>query len=496
MIVTTGSWGWVYGPAGEVASWDTESPHEGPALPGERLILDGMEATWAIDVIPPVAQPSTLRFRVYMAEPDAGGNWLNVGIGDPIAASGFAYRDSLDDAELFVMRGRVADLSAVNARGGGLIFTFIVADRLADLGSANAPALIDGSGVYDGDTSHYSLFRVYDAIADDAGITFDYDLGRVVGTPFPYWDRMNAAIDLTNVTVLDALSTAVAHDVRADNVAFDHTLDHWLTLAVDDPYSVDPQASIVYATNEWDYTDVNGLAGALGLHWTGSVWTVLANPDYYVDGGAGMVLDASQVARDVGEWRQTRDQAINTVEGTSPTTFDDGTQTKRATHPDLVDRFGRNTRSVPDWWHDADDARAYLYEILLVRSQVQAEGFGFSALTIAWETLSEDQLDAWATKLFPRMGVTPLGRAFTLVNVPDDWRLIDGPAVTGRLMGASLGLGSGVIRVGLTTRTVPPAAGDGITWDQVAVLAPTVTPDNLDDTVSIDTFAIVGASTV
>lgn len=491
MIVTTDSFGGVVGPGGQVSGWDTTTPFVGPAEAGDRLLLDGMTAGWSTDVLPPVAQPSTVRFRVYMPGPDALGTWLGLTIGDPLTVYAYAYRPSLDSDELFTFKGRVADVSAVNARGGGMIFSVVATDRLADLGSANAPATVDGrAGVAPGS---YDLFLIYDQIAADAEIGFDYQAGQSV--TFPYWEDMVGPIDLTNVTTLDALSTAIAHDVRV-SADFSHTLTRYLTQQIDTG-TTDPEAVARYRLNEWDPLAVNDLAGALAMHWDGAVWRVVTNTDYYLDGGTGMVIAASNVARDVGEWRQTRDQAINTVEGTSPLVFDDGTQTTRAQHTDLVAAYGRNTRSVPDWWLEKIDARAYLYEILLLRSQVQAEGFGFSSLLVAWETLTDDQIDQWASKLFPRFGVGPLAQPFTVVDIPDDWRLIQGPAVTGRLMGADITLAAGVVRLNLTSRTIPPSAADGITYDQVAGFGPAqVTYDNLDPTVSIDTFAIVGPSTV
>lgn len=504
MTVTTDTFGGVHGLAGEVASWDTLDPRTDPVVAGDVVLLDTMAASWSTDVLPPVAQPATVRFQAYMNGPDADGRWFPLTIGDPITVYAYAYREDLTEAEVFTFKGRVSDLSAVNVRNGGLIFTVVCADRLADLGSTNAPPTIDVAGTDPG-VGDYALWRCYDQIADDAGITLDSrDENRYLSASFPYWDGMSPSIDLTNVSALDALSTTAAHDVRV-SIDFTHTIDRWLCQQMD-AGSTDPELDTTFATMEWDPLDVNDLAGALALHYDAPVWRVIPNPDYYDDGGVGMVLDAGNLARDVGEWRQTRDQAINTVEGTSPDVFSDGTQTKRATHDDLVRANGRNTRSVPDWWLDADDARAYLYEILLLRSQVQDQGFGFSSLLVAWETLTDLQLDAWATLLFPRGGLdtvglrivrhAPLGLPFTVVNIPDHWRLADGPAVTGRVMGATLTLSEGVVRVALDTRTVPVGAGDGITIDQAAAIGGTLTIDALDPTVSIDTFALVGPTAI
>lgn len=493
MIVTTGTFGGIHNVDGEVASWDTTEPYgPGPVAAGDRVVLDGMSATWATDVLPPVATPSTMQFGVYMSGPDAGGVWLPLVIGDPVTIYAYAYGDDFSSRELFTIKGRVADLSAVNHPGGGVVFSVVVADRLADL-VGNAPDSI--SSTADG-VSWYRLWDYYTQIADDAEIDFDWQAGTVLSVPYPYWDTFpnGTPIDLTGLTTLDALSIAIAHDVRA-SIDFTHTIDRYLTQQID-PEDTDPEAVARYATNEWDFQDVNGLAGLYALHWTGSTWTVELDP---AGADGGMVLSASNLARDVGEWRQTRDQAVNTVTGESPATFSDGSKTTTIRHADLVAAYGPNSRSVPDWLYNKADGRAYLYELLLLRSQIQVEGYGFSQLLIAWETLSDVQLDAWATQLWPRMGVSPLGRAFAVTGIPETWRLIEGPVVAGRMMGATITLQDGVVRVALATRTVPPSAGDGITFDDLTALngfTPAPTLNTIDPSLSIDTFALIGPTAI
>lgn len=474
-------------------SWDTTTPDpDGPPSPGDRKIVDGMAASWSIDVLPPVAQPSTCQFSVFQAGPDPLGSWLPWVIGTPIRVDAYAYPQGLGSpTNLFSFDGRISDLSGVNV-DGGILFTVICSDRLADLASQGSP----GTVAPDATQSDLApgLFDIYDQLADDAGIDFDYQAGQSYTLPY-WWDIVDGPIDLTNVSTLDALSTAIMHDVRPNddpNVApVVHNVDRWLTQDVDTGITT-PTDPAEYRLNEWDPQDVNDLAGVAQLVWTGSEWVIQVNPDYYLDGGQGLVLSADQLAQDVGEWRQTRDQATNTIELTSPTAFDTGATTTRTSYPDLVATYGPNTRSVPAWWAERDDARAWGQELLIARDQVQVVGFGFQQLLIAWELLNDDQLGSWADQLWPRHGVAPLGRAFAVTDIPSHWKLADGPVVVGRVMGVTLTLQQGVVRVALATRAVPPSAVDGITIDEVGDLSPEPTYDNVDPAMTIDQLAIVG----
>lgn len=479
--VTTGTFGTI-ATATETLSWDTDSPRaDGPGAAGERLVVDGMTASWATEVLPPVSQPSTVTFMVYMSGPDPLGTWMPWVQGEPITVAAYAYRAG-SPVELFTFKGRVQDASAVNHPAGGILFRFICVDRLADLASMNSPAEL----VLPNEPPLVDLFDAYTQLADDADIDFDWLAGQ--GWVEPYWLDMVSPIDMTNTTTLDALSIAVAHDIRVD-AAVTHTVMRWLTQQVDTG-STDPEPVARYRLNEWDPQAVDDLAGVFAFHWTGTVWTIVQNTDYYTDGGTGMVLSADQLARDVGEWRQTRDQAINTVEGTSPLTFNDGTKTTRQTFAAAGEL--RNTRSVPCWYLQKIHARSYLFELLLTSDQAQLAGYGFTQLQVAWEQLTDDQLDTWAGQLWPRFGVAPLGRAFAVVGIPDHWRL-SGPVVVGRMMSCTITLDSGVVRVALGTRAVPPFAVDGVTLDDIAGFSPVqMTLNNVDPSITIDSLAIVG----
>jgi hypothetical protein len=488
----TGTFGTVEA-AGLTLGWDTDSPiGDGPADPGGRYILDGVSASWQTDVLPPVAQPSSVTFKVYQNGPDPGGSWLPWGIGEPITVTAHAYGTG-GPTELFTFKGRVADNAGANHPAGGIVFEIICVDRLADLTSSNAPTPLDSTPITAAD-----LFDIYIQIMVDADLDFDFQEGQ--SWVEPYWLDLIPLIDAENVTTFDALSTAITHDVRvnADPNVVDvvWTVDRWLCQKIDNG-TTDPEPVARFRLNEWDPQAVDDLAGLAAFHWTGSVWTVLSNPDYYDDGGTGLVLAADQLARDVGAWRQTRDQAINTVELTSPTTFDTGAKTTRAQFDDLVALYGRNTRSVPCWYAERDDARAWGYELLIRRDQVQTDGYGFEQMVIAWETLTTDQLAAWGDQLWPRFGVAPLGRAFAVVDIPDHWRLATGPAVTGRVMSTTITLEDGVVRVLMGTRAIPPAAVDGVTFDNIAGFSPAqMTLNNIDPTLTIDDLAVVGPTTI
>lgn len=483
MIVTTDTFG-VVECADLALSWDTTTPRgDGPADPGERVILDGISATWQTDVLPPVAQPSTVTFRIYQASPDALGTWLPFGIGDPISVSALAYDDDLGSVDLWRFKGRVADCSGENHPAGGIVFNVICVDRLADLTSTNAPPIVTLETIGESD-----VFLMYDALAADAEIDLDYHAGE--NSPDADWTTWQATIaGLENVTTLDALSTAIMHDVRLG-------VARYLTQQIDTG-STDPEAVARYRLEEWDPEAVDDLAGVVGFHWTGTEWTLIVDPAY---NGNGMVLYADNLARDVGRWTQTRDKAVNTVELTY---FTDalGTETAvmRRQFADLVTAYGRNTRAVPSWLIPSlpDRIAAMGDYLLLDRGQVQTTGYGFDAVTVAWETLNSDQRVLWGDELFPVFGSAPLGRPFVVADIPDHWRLTDGPVVAGRVMGVTLTMQAGKVRFTIASRTIPPSAADGVTIDEAGSFGPAqMTFNNVDPALTIDSTALAGHAAI
>lgn len=467
---------------GTVLSWDTTAPvGDGPPVDNVRYVVDGVSASWSIDVLPPVAQPSTLTFRCYMLEADALGTWLPFGIGDPITVFANVEHPDLGTLNLWNFKGRVGDVTGQNHPGGGIVFNVICVDRLADLTSTNAPPVMTLETIGESD-----VFLAYEQLADDAGIDFDWQAGA--SSPDTDWSSLVPTImGLENVSTYDALSTAILHDVRLG-------VARYLTQQIDTG-TTDPEAVARFRLEEWDPEDVDDLAGVVAFHWTGAAWTVIEDTAY---AGSGMVLWASQLARDVGTWRQTRDQAINTMELTywTDAPFPAPTAVLRREFSDLVELYGRNTRSVPSWLTDfmVPEMGDYL---LLSRDQVQTVGYGFDTLTVAYETLTEDQLLIWGDELFNIFGTSPLGKPFAVVGIPDTWRLASGPVITGRLMGVTATLQAGYVRLTLTTRSVPPSAVDGVTIDDVASFAgPQATLDNVDPTLTIDSMALVGHTAI
>lgn len=485
MIVTTGSFGTIE-VDGFSIGWDTDNPvGDGPAGEGERYVLDGISASWQTDVLPPVAQPSTLTFRIYQNGPDAFGTWLPFGIGDPISVSAFAYDLDLGSLNLWHFKGRVADASGENHPAGGIVFSIVCTDRLADLTSTNAPPIVTLETIGESD-----VFLMYDALAADAEIDLDYHAGE--SSPDADWSTWHPVIaGLENVSTYDALSTAIMHDVRAG-------VARYLTQQIDTGTS-DPEADARYRLEEWDPANVDDLAGVVGFHWTGAEWTLIANDDYYAT-GAGMVLRASNLARNVGRWTQTRDKAVNTVELTYFTDAQATTSSvMRRQFADLVTAYGRNTRSVPSWLIDSlpDEIAAMGDYLLLDRSQVQTTGFGFEAVTVAYETLDEDQRLLWADELFSIFGTQPVGRPFAVVDVPDHWRLADGPVIAGRVMGVTLTMQGGAVRFTIASRAIPPSAAEGVTIDEIGSFGPAqATFNNVDPTVTIDSTALAGHSAI
>lgn len=474
------------------ADWSITGDTTDPGSMGTfRVLLDGVSAAWATDVLPPVAQPSTVSFSIYQSGPDPFGNWLPLDLGTPISV--FAYvGDAGSWRELLSFKGRVQDIAATNHKAGGIVFSIVCVDRLADLGSQLAPALL--SGVPAGFPTAYDLLNVYIQLRDDAGIDFDYATGATTAVPF--WADLLDVMDLTNVSTLDALSRFIVHDWRGPGLG--RLIGRWLTQQLD-VGTTDPELVARYKLNEYDPTQLDDLAGAVAFHWTGASWQLLTNADYYdaPTNGEGIVLTAAQLALDVGEWRKTRDQAINQVELQGTFVGGAGTvETVRRKFADLVALYGPNTRQVECYWKSIDDARAFGDTLLGARDQLQIDGYGFTQATVAFEQLDSDQLQTWASQLWPRFGVAPMGRPFAITDVPDHWRLTAGKVIVGRLLGVELQLAAGKVRAQLTTRAVPSSAVNGITPNDIAGFPVVMTPNNIDPAATVDDLAIAGPTPI
>jgi hypothetical protein len=239
------------------------------------------------------------------------------------------------------------------------------------------------------------------------------------------------------------------------------------------------------------------IAGALPLtlpHMTAALAThvnVALNPD------AGIVVYASQLAFDVGEWRKVREAAINVLEltgkfdpGDPDIAPDDWPENVRAKFGDLVAIYGRNTRSIASPLATLEAAEFVALALLGQRSQVQLIDYGFSSATIAWERLDSDQRRSWGDQLWPRGGVEIMGRPFAVTGIPDSWRLVNGPVVFGRVMGVTLSIERKTIRLALASRAVPGRSAAGIDYAAMAALSPAVTFDNIDPAMTLDQLSL------
>ncbi len=484
-----------------VLSSDTTAPEgDQPAMGSGRNLVEPFTVSWAIaDVLPPVAVPATVQFSWYDDMQTPGGA-LPCDIGDPIGV--YVSLDFLTAVVPF--QGRVTDVSAVPFSGGGMIFTVIAADRLADLGSTPGIAL-----------GNSQLSTWYNDIAADAEIDFDYDAGAtstsrlIGGSAGELWHN-----DGTSMTMLDLLNRLVSMDIRYDSTdtpalsLFDgpdaelavaaYIHPRYLSFYVDVGLSTPIDAPEYRLTEypRWKDADLDSLAGALELAWSGALWILEPNPDYYdpVEARTGIVLDAGNVSRDVGEWRKTRQAAINTAE-IQHVNADESDITVRRKHDDLVAAYGRITRSIEIWTQLVTGLEGELAYLLIgPRSQVQT-GYGIGSVTIAWETLTDDAMTAFGNGLWPMWQDPVYGRPVAIVNVPSDWSLAEGHAVVGRLMGVSFSIAADKVRTSLTLRGTPASVNAGVTYTEVGTIGTaaghTITFANLDPTITFNDLALV-----
>lgn len=690
----------------ETASWqlvsDTDDPETNPA----RALVGPLRASWAIDVLPPQPQPSSLTIGVYDDGTNPSG-WIPLDVGDPIGV--YVVTENIDGSwdGPITFQGRIGEVSGTNAKRGGVLFQLVCVDRLADLTSSPAPRVVRGVAT----TSSvpfgvHPLFRAYNQIANHA----DIDLTYTAEGGWPFWsDARDAEVD---ASTLEALGVYTAHDVRSG-------VHHYLSYDIDsaDPT---PPTSLTYELVPYDPAGVDDLAGVLELIWDGSAYILADNVDYY-DDHSGLVLDASNLAFDVGDWRKARGAQLNTVElagkfrsndfptqvgifrGNSglansataspnvdplPATIEDGdwawcvitgatgsdttitppdgwiqhptsplvqastvtswlftkelsaddagtvplfavtaaavtigwiltgavvtdtdgidgpnaanpatstlpvpssgsttinfpsttpegknrlayalaatrmgtgaadnlafvngwtvedssqnamaasrmghylirkplatanpsgagtgimsttgvnngvawaftfkpsgsTESVRAEWSDLVSGYGRNTRALDSFLYWRDDAEDLASELLGDRSQVQT-GYGLTEATIVWETLSTDQLAAWSNLLWPNADTDALGKPMAIVGIPSSWRLVDGPAVFGRLMGLEAIVDADRVRVKLQLRAVPAMTSSGISYTGMGThVFPDVTYANIDPTITYDQLTLV-----
>lgn len=494
--VTTGLWQLV-------ADTDDPDPQSTP-----RALVTPLTAQWVTDQLPPVAQPDTVTIRIfdrgttpaYVGAP----RWLPLSLGEPITV----YVRATNDAgtaigQPLTFTGRIADVTAENVPGG-LLFTVICSSRLADLGGVNAPNLVGsgGAGVW--------LENAYAAIAADAGVLIDTDDGNVEADATEYLIDGNA-MDNTGTSSLDVLGQLALQDARFWFDGDFALVTHYLAFPADPDLPTPTDEAYVTVAYDPRITD---LADVLILDYDGSQWYATDNPDYYgTVADPGVLLYAEQCLADIGSWLVDRAASINIVEMQG--TFVGGTESVRATHPDLVASQGPNSRSLTTPATTTTSAGGLASVILGDRDQVNL-GFGLQQLTVLWSTLLDEQIESWGSQLWSTIPQRPpdpstsgpIGRPVAIARIPDEWDLADGPVVMGRLMGLTVTVdvarysvggeaASGFVSLGLSLRAIPPRTDVGITPLSIEVYYDVlpggpITPANLDPAITPITASLIG----
>lgn len=476
------------------------SPEADPAE--HWYLLDGLAIGWQISTLPPMHEPATGAFQIYDDGQHPDG-WLPIALGQPIRINVTITDPTDTDYLIGSLDGRITDLTAVNVKRGGVIYSVVVTDRAgSDLAGDSAPKTIPNTLHGGGDGIAITVAEnAYLYMADAVPLELEYqnpidDNLTPVALPFVKQSRARP-FDATNQSVYDVLNLYIAHDIRV----YPNRKSLYLQMAQRNFGSEIP-GSVLYQLVEYDPTNPWNLELVNVMHWTGALWESVYDTDYYLT-GLGMVLEASNLLLDVGEWRMLRQQALNRWEltGTFQRLGGSTIQTVRRSWTDLVREFGANTRSLssPLYYRDAVAGGAEGYgaiEVLEVlqgeQSQV-AKGFGFEAVTIVWDTLTNFQIFAWAKQLWPVQYRQAYGHPLAIVNIPAEWRLAraNGPLVMGRLMGCTFRFKAGQLYADLAVRNVPPTTSAGVTFDELAALTPAEpTFDQMAPEVTFDLLSV------
>jgi hypothetical protein len=471
---------------------DTRTPID-PSTPGARLLTPAT-AQWDIDTLPPQTRPMLATALVYDDGQDTDG-WLYVEHGQPARLMIDGVLDGGTEYRIADVNGRLVEPTATNHPDGGVIYQLVVASMEADLGAAGAPAVVTG------DTTD-GVSAAYIQLAADEGFTLDKDSGASSFVDA----RRTRDYDATNNNVLDVLTTYVSHDVR-DHPSGGPPISRYLAQDLLHS-STTPDTNNMWRLPEYQPWDMAPISGALELVWTGVGWT--AQPDVDAqDGFNRLILDGSMLLSDVGEWRQTRQAAINRVELTG--LFEKpagGTQASvRRSHADLVADHGPNTRSVPSPLYYLVDAQA-LGDQLLGRSVEVSSEWSFDTLTLLWETMPDAQRASIAANELMLPAGRAYGRPMAVVGIDPSWRLTRSDfIITGRLMGLQVAVGqdaAGVVRtrMNMTIRaaniaspaTWPEHYQWGITFTELAAMSPSApTFANTDPDITIADAALIGS---
>lgn len=470
----------------ETGEWtltvDTDAPVGGSA---RRGIVGPIVGNWSTDVLPPVANPTSVQFGIYDF-PDfaAGQTWLPIRVGQAVSC----YVDA-DGAALVRFQGRISAATGQNMARGGVLYTVVAADPLGDMSSSGSPKLVDVDG---------GIAEIFDAIQ----LLVEYSnliYGGDEMFPGPA-DPDVHPMTFENVDALSAASTYLQSCVSTTEDAEKYGVLRYDLDPLDPTPSIDTTEVIVA---EYDPRAVTDLAGALELFYDGSMWVLVPNLDYYLT-HTGLVLYGANVLRNAGEWAQGRRQAINTIElqGTF-SQIGGSVETVQATLP--LGEAGPVTRTITSPIETRVQAEAVADAILYANSEwIEFGSWGLSGFTIAWESLSAAQVAAWGSDLWWTPEGVPLAKPFLITDIPEDWRLSYGPAVFGRLMAAQFSIelavpspdgvdpGVGRVRIGVTMRPIgTPNTGEGITPAELVGLSPDVTPSNLDPAIRVLDMSLV-----
>lgn len=480
-------------------------PTEATPDPADHwYLLDGATWAWAITEIPPVAVPATCQFQIYDDGAHADG-WLPIARGQSIRVNLFATHPGDTEKLLASLDGRISEATAANHSRGGVVYSVVATDTLgALLGGDTSPTLIVGSGVTSGQNG---VLQAYEQLVTEVPTLAGFDYLTTTEGPGTLQGMLTQIrtrdYDATNQTVLDVLNLYVLHDIRDRGGRW---MSHWLQQVQQFEGDPEPEtlAHTIFQLVEFDPQAPFNLDQLMVMDYTGTLWTAIPDPDYYVS-SAGLVLSADQVLRDVGEWRQLRSQALNRWEATGDFQRVSGPNVAsvRRSWP-MADGEGANTRSIasPCWDRndlvgigDAAGALEVLDSLRGEMSQVQS-GFGFEQFTIVWDQLIAEQSAAWWAHLWPINYRQAYARPLAITDIPDDWRLAPGPIVFGRMMGMTFELRKGQIYGHVSMRSVPVSTQLGLTFDEAAAetTPPTWTFANTDPGLTLDLLSITSAS--
>lgn len=467
----------------------TEPPSQGPT--DHYWLLDGMQLAWSIDVLPPVATPSTANFTLYDDGQHPDG-WLPIALGQVCRVQLRATVDAVE-YRLADLSGRIADLTAQNVpRRGGVVYNVIVADLLAtDLGGDTAPRSIASAGL----ASAGMVAEAYDQLIEDVPLQLEY-LNPSGGTLAPIGDARGRTNDVTGQSVLDVLNLYVMHDIRFGAVTV--YVSHWLQVAYGNGNSQIPDGDPTYQLVEYDPGQAFGLDTLMVLTLTAGVYSAVADPDYYLT-ETGLVLYGDQLLVDVGEWRQLRSEAINRVEltGDFERTSGANIDTVRRSFSGMVATYGVNARSIESPLRDRDQfvgptdyGAIEVAETLLGSIQQVQRGFGMTAATVVFDQLTAAQVAAWSEQLWPIDYRQAYGRPLALVDIDPSWNLTPSAVVVGRLMGVTWRVDKGKLYADLAIRQMPPVPANGVTYNDAAALGTAWTYNNSAETLTLDILAI------